>query len=331
MVWRYAHELKKVLPESTIKVLTENPDAGAERGRFLRFYVCLQPLKIAFMENCRKLVGLDDFHLKGPYGGQLLAVVGVDANDKEFAIYPSAKKIDKTLHYVPGCVVTWSKGTSCSVTCSEGGHELVVNLAKKSCTCRKWELTGIPCYHACACIQFRNVEWHEHVNDYYEKESYMKLYSYTLEPIVGPEFWEDTPEPLPLPPLIKVQTGRPKKKRIKKNDIPKDATKLPKFGAKLEITEKEGGGGQRTDAYRAQKDGGGETHYAERAPTNVQVPTTKDKVKTKVVGGEASKGKGKRLATEALKVKEKEVTILRELEAAKRAKQSDAMKNQQGA
>lgn len=32
----------------------------------------------------------------------------------------------------------------------------MVDLLKRTCTCKKWELTGIPCYHAAACISIRN-------------------------------------------------------------------------------------------------------------------------------------------------------------------------------
>ena len=86
-VWKYGHELKRVLPETTVKILTENPEPGSDRGRFMRLYVCLGPIKKAFTESCRKIVGLDGCHLKGPYGGQLLAAVGIDANE---GMYPVA-------------------------------------------------------------------------------------------------------------------------------------------------------------------------------------------------------------------------------------------------
>lgn len=139
----------------------------------------------------------------------------------------------RALHFAGGCVVTWSGGTSYSVTCSEGGDELVVDLQKKTCSCRKWVLTGLPCYHASACINFRSDPMHIHVSDYYKKDKYLNLYGHTLEPIVGPEFWEDTPEPLPLPPTLRVQARRPKKRRNRTNDIPKDAIKLPRVGLKM--------------------------------------------------------------------------------------------------
>ena len=86
-VWDYAYEVKRVLPDSTVKILTADPEPGTDRGRFMRLYVCLGPLKKAFVQFCRHLVGLDGCFLKGPFGGQLLSAVGVDAND---GMYPVA-------------------------------------------------------------------------------------------------------------------------------------------------------------------------------------------------------------------------------------------------
>lgn len=40
----------------------------------------------AFVHHCRHIVGLDGCHLKGPFGGQLLAAIGVDANDGMYPI-----------------------------------------------------------------------------------------------------------------------------------------------------------------------------------------------------------------------------------------------------
>ena len=63
-----------------------------------------------------------------------------------------------------------------------------------------------------------------------------QLYNCTLEPIVGPEFWQPTDEPRPLPPLMRIAAGRPKKKRSTRNDIPQDPTKLSKVGTIMNCT-----------------------------------------------------------------------------------------------
>ncbi|KAL8156482.1 hypothetical protein AgCh_001542 [Apium graveolens] len=133
-------------------------------------------------------------------------------------------------------VVNWSGGSTYSVTTTDGGHELVVDLVKKTCTCRKWELNGIPCYHACACIALRNETRDHYISEWYKKEMYLKLYNTTLDPIVGPDFWEDIPEPKPLPPNAKIPTGRPKKKRNTTNDVPKDPTQMSRKNTVVHCT-----------------------------------------------------------------------------------------------
>ena len=96
-IWKYAYELRRVLPETTVKILTENPETpGVDGGRFMRLYVCLGPIKKAFSQHCRKIVGLDGCHLKGPFGGQLLAAVGVDANEGMYPIAWSVVEAENT-------------------------------------------------------------------------------------------------------------------------------------------------------------------------------------------------------------------------------------------
>jgi len=59
-----------------IKVENDNDEAI-----FQRFYSCLKGCKDSFV-FCRPITGLDGCFLKGKYGGELLSVVGRDANDQ---------------------------------------------------------------------------------------------------------------------------------------------------------------------------------------------------------------------------------------------------------
>ena len=43
----------------------------------------------------------------------------------------------------------------------------VISLKDKSCTCRKWDLSGIPCPHAIACMWFNNQNPEEFVAHWY--------------------------------------------------------------------------------------------------------------------------------------------------------------------
>lgn len=108
---------------------------------------------------------------------------------------------------------------------TDGGHEIVVDLDAKTCACRKFDLTGLPCYHACACINWKNLPLVNYIHKIYSKDMYLATYDHTLEPINSEQYWEQTGLAGPLPPLIKVQPGK-QKKRDMKNDVPIDPTKL---------------------------------------------------------------------------------------------------------
>ena len=103
---------------------------------------------------------------------------------------------------------------------TDGGHEIVVDLESKTCACRKYELTGLPCYHACACIKWKNLNIVDYIHKTYGKDMFLSTYTNTVVPICSEQYWKKTPYLAPLPPEIKVQPGRPKKKRNKKNDVP---------------------------------------------------------------------------------------------------------------
>ena len=53
---------------------------------FERIYICLGACKRGFLAGCRPVIGLDGCHLKSPNTGQLLAAVGIDANNQSFLL-----------------------------------------------------------------------------------------------------------------------------------------------------------------------------------------------------------------------------------------------------
>jgi hypothetical protein len=52
---------------------------------FERLYVCLDACKKGFV-HCRPFIGVDACHLKGPYGGQLIAAIARDPNEQFFPL-----------------------------------------------------------------------------------------------------------------------------------------------------------------------------------------------------------------------------------------------------
>ncbi|XP_010694334.3 uncharacterized protein LOC104907145 [Beta vulgaris subsp. vulgaris] len=92
----------------------------------------------------------------------------------------------------------------------------VVNLRDRSCSCNKWDMTGIPCIHAYACILRIRGKPEDYVDPFYSREKYMQAYGPYIKPMPGMNQWEATEFPHPLPPPIRKMPGRPSLKKRKK-------------------------------------------------------------------------------------------------------------------
>nr|GEW36588.1 hypothetical protein [Tanacetum cinerariifolium] len=100
------------------------------------------------------------------------------------------------------------------------GDQCVVDVVSMTCSCRKWELTGIPYKHAVtACWNMALSDrvapppetW---VNPCYWLSTWNETYCHKIKPICKSNYWEKSSCPKTLlPPKHHVQVGRPKKKR----------------------------------------------------------------------------------------------------------------------
>lgn len=96
---------------------------------------------------------------------------------------------------------------------SESGEQFVVDMKKEESSCRKWELTGLPCKHAVAALWDKAnhgekvMKEEDMVHDCYRLETWRKMYTCTVEPINGPDLWphSDCPSTL-LHPKHHIQT-----------------------------------------------------------------------------------------------------------------------------
>ncbi|XP_056695887.1 uncharacterized protein [Spinacia oleracea] len=142
-------------------------------------------------------------------------------NDK----WEAAKKVEgKFMPYVQtvfdgleklarSCIVQQSRDDNYEVQLK--GDQCVVDLEQRTCSCYQWELTGIPCVHAFACMLEKRVDPELYVHPYYSKETYLLAYESPIKPMPGPKHWEKVNMRQPLPPAFKVQPGRPKGKKRK--------------------------------------------------------------------------------------------------------------------
>ncbi|GKB31068.1 mutator type transposase [Tanacetum coccineum] len=135
---------------------------------------------------------------------------------------PSTAKIFKLIVRAAAKLkVEWNGSDLYQVTCP-WGDQFVVNLSERVCSCRKWELSGIPCTHAVASI------WDQANNgiDTGIPESYClpvhwlttwkEMYKFKINPVNGPQGWKKSDVPTTIiPPKPHPQIGRPPKKRKK--------------------------------------------------------------------------------------------------------------------
>ncbi|XP_057543416.1 uncharacterized protein LOC130821645 [Amaranthus tricolor] len=92
----------------------------------------------------------------------------------------------------------------------------LVNLANRTCHCGSWDLIGIPCKHAVACIVLRKLDAKDFVHEVYLVETYRKTYSPKFYGMPGHKMWPTTTLAKPLPPPYRKMPGRPNKRKRKK-------------------------------------------------------------------------------------------------------------------
>ncbi|XP_056698603.1 uncharacterized protein [Spinacia oleracea] len=110
---------------------------------------------------------------------------------------------------------------------------LRIDLGVHKCTCRKWDLTGIPCCHAVSCIFFLHKNAEDFVHGCYKRDCYLTSYSGEIEPCVGERHWPVVDLPIDPPP-IKIGPGRPRTNRRKDPfENPKKPGRLTKHGVQM--------------------------------------------------------------------------------------------------
>ncbi|XP_023872388.1 uncharacterized protein LOC111984998 [Quercus suber] len=105
----------------------------------------------------------------------------------------------------------------------------VVDLVKKTCSYRFWDINGIPCKHAIIAI-YTNIETLEdYTHPCYFKETYMEIYKEVLPPMPGQSEWAKTGQPAPLAPHIYKSLGRPPKQRKRVSNEPRNPYKASRL------------------------------------------------------------------------------------------------------
>ncbi|GJW56831.1 transposase, MuDR, plant [Tanacetum coccineum] len=94
-----------------------------------------------------------------------------------------------------------------------------VDERSRSCSCRGWQLSGIPCEHGMAAIYFLHKDPKNYVFDWYNKDVFVNAYNHYIEGMNGMDQWPTTDYQKPLPPVVRRMPGRPPHK---KRDVMED-------------------------------------------------------------------------------------------------------------
>ncbi|KAJ0833773.1 putative Zinc finger, SWIM-type [Helianthus annuus] len=102
------------------------------------------------------------------------------------------------------CNVIWCGPNKYQVTGPHIIEQRIVTLDKRSCSCRRWDLTCIPCRHAVACIWDMGLHGlgdgipEKYVDKVYWLETWKTVYANTIEPINGMDMWPTSACPTTL-------------------------------------------------------------------------------------------------------------------------------------
>ncbi|XVF30898.1 hypothetical protein REPUB_Repub16aG0097900 [Reevesia pubescens] len=160
----------------------------------------------------------------------------------------------------------------------DGGFEIVykedqhtVSLKSLKCTCRAWDLSGIPCPHAICAMYHDKKNLKDYVAEWYLKEKYLATYKYSLQLVREKKFWPKDNDPI-QPPHVRKMPGRPQKQRRKDKDEPKKYNeKWTKRGLKMRCPGLRWKGKQATTLRKLKEEK--ETMVSKRRKKSVIAPT----------------------------------------------------------
>lgn len=122
------------------------------------------------------------------------------------------KKLERRILHSAKWTSRWS-GDKCFEV-SHRNYRFIVNLDDKTCSCRAWQLCGVPCPHAISAIYYIGAKPEEFVSNFFTREAYEKCYTQLFSPLNGADMWPRTAQnQIDPPPLKRKKAGRPKKKR----------------------------------------------------------------------------------------------------------------------
>ena len=141
------------------------------------------------------------------------------------------------------CVTTPATRGVFEVSVDNDRHN--VNTIRHTCSCGKWQISGVPCEHAYGAMIDKGLKVDDYVSNFFSTMMWQYIYNTNLEPVRGPRVWMKSGLGLIVAPPEPDQPGRKKKKKQKKFPRIKGKFESPKKKKKKKReVEKLGRGGR---------------------------------------------------------------------------------------
>ncbi|XP_039143980.1 uncharacterized protein LOC120281132 [Dioscorea cayenensis subsp. rotundata] len=117
------------------------------------------------------------------------------------------KKLEKAKALSFTYSTTWSGGAQYQVLGNEG--QFVVDRIEKTCSCRKWQLTGVPCAHAISALYYNQDRPENYIDECYKVSTFLAIYSHILYPTQDRSCWPSSNQsPMIPPPPVNNKRGK---------------------------------------------------------------------------------------------------------------------------
>ena len=134
------------------------------------------------------------------------------------------KKLVKIKQDARLCKVTFGGGEAYEVM--DEGRINIVNLGTRTCCCKVWDISGVPCKHAAAVITSKRMSIEDYCDSYYSNGRYIMAYGEIIQPIHDESMWPEAPGDAVQPPPLRRMPGRPRKNRVREEDEGAAATSI---------------------------------------------------------------------------------------------------------
>ncbi|KAM0913678.1 hypothetical protein ACQ4PT_012023 [Festuca glaucescens] len=127
------------------------------------------------------------------------------------------KRVEKNVDLAKNCFVDGAGDGMFQVSevWSSTPIDYIVDLKSKTCTCNRWQKSGIPCPHVLSCMREERKDPLSLVDTCYSTEMHKRAYGTIVYPCKDKTEWEKVDGPPILPPLFTKHVGRPTKSRRK--------------------------------------------------------------------------------------------------------------------